>query len=127
VLYVNAHGGNATALARAVRTLSAEGRTVAAWHARVDGGDLHAGHTETSLMLHVRPDLVRMEDAEAGSTASLVEIEDRLRSEGVRAVSANGVLGDPRGAGAEEGADTFGALLNSLLEVLAGMGRSIQA
>ena len=38
----------------------AEGRDVAVWHPRVPGGDSHAGRTETSMMLHLDPDAVRV-------------------------------------------------------------------
>jgi creatinine amidohydrolase len=38
-----------------------------------------------------------------------------LRRSGVRAVSPNGVLGDPAGATAAEGATLLGALLDDLL------------
>ena len=75
VVLVNGHGGNVAAVERAVAQLEAEGRRVLAWWPRVAGGDPHAGHTETSLMLAVRPDLVRLERAEPGpipSTADLV-------------------------------------------------------
>ncbi|WP_128375189.1 mycofactocin biosynthesis peptidyl-dipeptidase MftE [Streptomyces cavernae] len=103
VVYVNGHGGNLDALEAAVGQLTAEGHDVA-WVACVaEGSDLHAGRTETSLMLHLRPEGVRLERAEAGNTASLHELMPQLRAGGVGAVSANGVLGDPSGASADEG------------------------
>lgn len=101
VLFVNAHGGNAAPLRAAVARLREEGRDVRAWSPRF-GGDAHAGRTETSLML-AREDAVRAELAEAGNTAPLADLIDDLRAGGVRAVSENGVLGDPAGATAEEG------------------------
>ena len=67
-------------------------------------GDLHAGRTETSLMLHLAPWSVRLAEAAAGPTQPLREILPRLLTGGVAAVSSNGVLGDPAGATAEEGA-----------------------
>jgi creatinine amidohydrolase len=39
-----------------------------------------------------------MSRAEAGRPEPLVDLIDQLRADGVRAVSPNGVLGDPRGA-----------------------------
>ena len=39
----------------------------------------------------------------------------RLRAEGVRPVSSNGVLGDPAGASAEEGVALLGALVTDLV------------
>jgi creatinine amidohydrolase len=118
VLFVNAHGGNAEALSNAQARLQAEGRRVVVWHARVEGGDPHAGHTETSLMLHLHREQVRMESAEAGSTARSSEIAEVLRTDGLRAVTPNGVLGDPRRATAGEGARLFDLLLESLLATL---------
>jgi creatinine amidohydrolase len=63
-------------------------------------------------MLHVEPEQVRVERAVAGETAPVAQLLPRLRAEGVRAVSPTGVLGDPAGATAEEGAH--------LLEGMAG-------
>src|SRR4051812_5070427 len=97
VLFVCAHGGNAEPLARAMGQLDG----ARAWSPRWDG-DAHAGRVETSLMLALAPDLVGAA-REAGNVAPLAALLPRLRAEGVRAVSANGVLGDPAGASAEEG------------------------
>jgi len=102
VLFVSTHGGNAAPVARAVEYLRFEGRDARAWSPRF-GGDAHAGRTETSLMLALDPARVRLDLAEPGCTADLVTLMPRLRREGVRAVSPNGVLGDPAGASAEEG------------------------
>ena len=99
---VSAHGGNAEPVARAVRRMRHEGRDVLAFSPRW-GGDAHAGRTETSVMLALAPGRVRLGRAEAGNTAPLGELMPRLRRDGVRAVTANGVLGDPTGASAEEG------------------------
>jgi creatinine amidohydrolase len=112
VLIVNGHGGNLDALRAAGRVLRAEGRDVAWFPCAVPDGDAHAGRTETSLMLHVEPNGVRADDAVAGETSPIGTLLPRLRAEGVRAVSPNGVLGDPAGATPEEGAD----LLNGLVE-----------
>jgi creatinine amidohydrolase len=121
VLFVNAHGGNAQALSTAQARLSAEGRRVGVWHARVEGGDLHAGRTETSLMLHLHPEQVHMESAEPGPTARFPEIAEVLRTDGLAAVTHNGVLGDPSDATAEEGARLFDLLLERLLATLDDM------
>jgi mycofactocin precursor peptide peptidase len=103
VVLVNGHGGNAAALQRAQATLAREGRKVLAWSPRPHGGDAHAGHTETSLILALAPHLVLRDRAEAGRTEPLADLLEQLRTEGVRAVSANGVLGDPNGANATHG------------------------
>jgi creatinine amidohydrolase len=114
VVLVNGHGGNRDAVDRAVATLAGERRRVLSWWPR-HHGDAHAGHTETSLLLHVRPDLVRGALAEVGITAPLTELSPRLRAEGVRAVAANGVLGDPTGATEEDGRAIFAAFVEDLL------------
>jgi creatinine amidohydrolase len=98
VVLVNGHGGNARAVQRATNLLLGEGRRVLAWWPHVRNGDAHAGETETSMMLAIAPTLVRMNRAEAGRLEPLVDLIDELRAEGVRAVSPNGILGDPRGA-----------------------------
>ncbi|GGD06441.1 mycofactocin biosynthesis peptidyl-dipeptidase MftE [Nocardioides daphniae] len=125
VVLVNAHGGNLMALRAAVDQLVAEGHDVAWMACATEDVDLHAGRTETSLLLHLAPDLVRSELAEAGDCRPLGEILPALISGGVAAVSPNGVLGDPAGATADEGravletmvADLAGRLTERLAEV----------
>lgn len=102
VLLVSGHGGNVEPLRRAVALLQSEGRDVRAWSPRF-GGDAHAGRTETSLQLALRPEHVRLDQAVSGATAPLHELLPELRRAGVAGVSANGVLGDPFGADAAEG------------------------
>lgn len=103
IVLVNGHGGNADAVEQAVTTATAEGRRVLPWWPRVSGADAHAGHTETSLMLAIAPRRVRIEQATAGRVEPIAELSAALRTEGVRAVSPNGVLGDPAGASATHG------------------------
>jgi creatinine amidohydrolase len=116
VLFVNAHGGNVSPLTAAVHRLREESRDVRAWSPRL-GGDAHAGRTETSLMLALESG-VREELAEAGSAAPLVDLIDDLRAGGVRAVSENGVLGDPAGASAAEGRALLAAAIRDLRATL---------
>ena len=121
MLLVNGHGGNADAVGAAVAQLTVEGRRVRAWHASVPGGDSHAGRTETSIMLALAPDSVRLAAASAGDIRSLPEIMPLLRSGGVRVVSPNGVLGDPAGASAAEGAELLASLVSRLAATIGGM------
>ncbi|HQY85387.1 MAG: mycofactocin biosynthesis peptidyl-dipeptidase MftE [Ilumatobacteraceae bacterium] len=107
VVLVNGHGGNRVAVEQAVRVLLAEQRRVLAWWPNIPGGDAHAGDTETSMMLALAPDLVRMHRAEVGNTEPLANLLDEMLEGGVRAVSANGVLGDPRHASATHGRNTL--------------------
>jgi len=123
IVLLNAHGGNAGALTSAVNHLARESRPVSWLACRTEEFDLHAGRTETSLMLHLRPDAVRTERAEPGDLRPLAEILPAMRAGGVAAVSANGVLGDPAGATAAEGAELLEAMVEQLsLEVLAPDG-----
>jgi creatinine amidohydrolase len=120
VVFVNGHGGNAEPLARAVARLRAEGRNVWTWSPTVAGGDAHAGRTETSLLLALDPDVVRVDRAEPGDPRPLTDVIDTLRAGGVAAVSANGVLGDPRGASADEGARLLQELSDDLAACVRG-------
>jgi mycofactocin precursor peptide peptidase len=118
-ILVNGHGGNTEALAAAVRTAEAEERRVLAWSPSREtvgaDSDAHAGRTETSLLLALAPAMVRTERAEAGAIAPLATLMPELRRAGVGAVSPNGVLGDPTGATAGEGAALLTALAADLV------------
>jgi mycofactocin system creatininase family protein len=103
LLFVNGHGGNLEALGRAVAVLRGEGRDAAWTPCAVVGGDAHAGHTETSLLLHISPADVRTDRWSAGNSAPLAELLPSMRSGGVAAVSNVGVLGDPTTATAADG------------------------
>ncbi|HUD17532.1 MAG TPA: mycofactocin biosynthesis peptidyl-dipeptidase MftE [Acidimicrobiales bacterium] len=102
VVMVSTHGGNAVPVTRAMARLAADGLPVTTWSPSWSG-DLHAGRTETSLLLAIAPQRVRVDRAEPGDTRPIATLLPLLRDHGVRAVSPNGVLGDPTGASAEEG------------------------
>jgi creatinine amidohydrolase len=122
MLLVNAHGGNAEPVRRATALLRSESRDVLAWMPQWDG-DAHAGFVETSLQLELDRSLdrsrVRLDLAEAGATEPIHELMPALRSGGVRAVSPNGVLGDPAGASAEHGRTALGTLVRDLTATVA--------
>ncbi len=111
VVFVNGHGGNVEPLSRAVAQLRHESHDVAWVPCSTGGGDLHAGHTETCLVMHLAPHLVRTERAVVGNVAPLAELMPALATAGVRAVSASGVLGDPTGATAAEGERLLGSMV----------------
>jgi len=119
VVLVSAHGGNEEALSLLQARCAAEGDDVLVWRAAAPGGDAHAGRTETSLMLAIDAAAVRLELAEAGCTEPLGTLLPRLRAEGVRPVSSNGVLGDPAGASADEGRALLDALVTDLASAVA--------
>src|SRR6478672_2463102 len=93
VVLVSGHGGNAAPLGRAVAKLQAESRRVMAWSPRSGGlpvaiADAHAGRLETSLLLALAPAAVALDAAAPGNGRPLAELDDLLRSDGVRAVSS---------------------------------------
>jgi creatinine amidohydrolase len=118
VVLVNAHGGNVAALDTAVTQLTYEGYDVAWVACASEEIDLHAGRGETSLMLHLRPASVRLDRAAAGNRAPLRELLPAMLAGGVGAVSANGVLGDPAGASAAEGARVLSDMTQQVLAQL---------
>ncbi|MFJ3309351.1 mycofactocin biosynthesis peptidyl-dipeptidase MftE [Streptomyces sp. NPDC086549] len=103
VAFVSAHGGNAVPVRRAVARLRGEGRRAHFWEPAGDPSDSHAGRDETSAMLALRPATVRRERSVPGDTRPLSAVLPELRRGGLRAVTANGVLGDPTGAAAGTG------------------------
>ena len=103
VIFLSGHAGNLVALQRAQRQLDHEGHDVAVLVPVLDGADAHAGRAETSLMLHLAPDLVALALAQPGNDAPVAQLLAELRTGGTEAVSPNGVLGDPTGATADEG------------------------
>ncbi|GED99878.1 mycofactocin system creatininase family protein [Gordonia spumicola] len=120
IVFVNGHGGNALALAAAVRLLRYEGRDAAWWPCAFPGADAHAGDTETSILLATEPAAVRVERAAVGNTAPIATLMDDMRAGGVAAVSATGVLGDPTTADAGRGAALLAASARTLADALTG-------
>ncbi|WP_328351594.1 mycofactocin biosynthesis peptidyl-dipeptidase MftE [Mycobacterium sp. NBC_00419] len=111
IVFVNGHGGNLEAMRSAVAQLRREGRD-AAWSPCVaQDGDAHAGHTETSVLLHISPADVRTEDWCSGNREPLATLLPQMRSGGVAAVSEVGVLGDPTTATALDGERIFSQMV----------------
>ncbi|WP_025778216.1 mycofactocin biosynthesis peptidyl-dipeptidase MftE [Brevibacterium sp. VCM10] len=118
IALVNGHGGNVEALRSAVPLLREEGRDVG-WLSCVDvyaGADLHAGLSETSLMLVLAALDVKMDRAEAGDCGVAETLLSELRAQGVRAVSPNGVLGDPNGASQAHGHEVLAGMCDAAWE-----------
>ncbi|WP_328301911.1 mycofactocin biosynthesis peptidyl-dipeptidase MftE [Actinomycetospora sp. NBC_00405] len=115
LVLVNGHGGNVGALRAAVALLRSEGRDVAWFPCGVPGADAHAGHHETGVMLALAPDTVRPDLAAPGNTAPLRELMPAISAGSVRDVSPSGVLGDPTGATAGEGAETVSVIVAALV------------
>ena len=120
LVFVNAHGGNLPTVGAVARQLRYEARDAAWLPCQPPGSDAHAGRTETSLMLAIDPSSVRVADAVPGPSEPIGGLLRRLRQVGVAAVSPSGVLGDPTGACAEEGADLLAGLVDDVAVAVQG-------
>lgn len=122
VVFVNAHGGNLPAFRQAGSWWHGN-QMPAYWVPCVPGDplpsepahDAHAGHTETSLMLFLDPEVVDMKKAVTGNTAPLVDLMPQMRTGGVAAVSPEGVLGNPLSADAALGERYLHEMVNGVV------------
>jgi creatinine amidohydrolase len=80
----------------------------------------HSGEWETSIMLHLAPELVHMEAAEPGYTGDMADAVRRILSEGsgVEAVTSNGVMGDPSRASGDRGEEYLQSLTQVAIRVV---------
>jgi mycofactocin precursor peptide peptidase len=115
LVLVNGHGGNVEALAKAAALLRYEGRDVGWCSCGVLNADAHAGHTETSVLLHISPEVVRRQEMIPGNRAPLAELLPAMRRGGMAAVSEVGVLGDPTTASATDGERLFAEMVDGCL------------
>lgn len=79
----------------------------------------HANNIETSWMLYLYPELVQMKKAVADGSMKDINVRDIsivLFHGTVKDISDTGVLGDPRGANAELGKNSFNELTSALAE-----------
>lgn len=139
VILTSSHGGNFIPLTEALPRLNADAETLGVeivpildLFAFVDAlrkvpaergldqglSAVQADLIETSIMLYLRPEAVRMDLAEIGHMQDFDVAE--MFKDGLHTITANGILGDPRGATAELGEAIVGALDEYLL---AGVSR----
>ena len=95
LLVVSAHGGNAEPVARAVERLRAEGRRRRSCIRRAGTASRTPVAPKRRCSLPWTRVGYSMHVAEPGDQRPLAVILPELRAGGVRAVSSNGVLGDP--------------------------------
>jgi mycofactocin system creatininase family protein len=119
LVFVNGHGGNVEALAAAVALLRYEGRDAGWCSCTAADADAHAGHTETSVLLHISPSDVWLDERLPGNSAPLGQLMPQMRQGGVAAVSEHGVLGDPTTATAEEGERILAEMVDGCLRRIA--------
>ncbi len=138
LLFVNGHGGNSALGQVANRELRRRFglRTFFAHLGGVPvdqggaglpdelGMGIHGGHSETSLMLHLRPDLVHMDLAVRRIPEHLAAFEKIGFGKAVsfgwlsEDFGPDGHVGDPTGATAEHGKELFAAGVDHLVAVL---------
>ena len=140
LVFVNGHGGNSALLQMACRDLRLKYglRTflLHPWMATDEGNELgmgiHAGHDETSLMMHVRPDLVDISKAvrrvpehlaqnkhvKFGGSVSFGWLSNDVDGPVEPGTLPLGVIGDPTGANAESGARSFHRIVEAMGEQL---------
>lgn len=145
LVLVNSHGGNADLLNVVARELRVQFGMLAvtcAWSrfGRPDGlyteqelaVGIHAGDIETSLMLHFRPDLVRMEAAAdfEPATVAIAREFDLLRPTGFTAFAwmagdlhPAGPAGDASRATAEKGRATAAFAVDAFIRLLRDVTR----
>jgi creatinine amidohydrolase len=130
LVFLNGHGGNSALLQVASRDIRlAHGLQTFVMHpslppdhggvspAAEHGMGIHAGVEETSIMLHLRPDLVRLDLGVRSVPEHLTSFE-RVRFGGAVSFGwlssdfgTDGTLGDPTGATAEHGKEQYEAML----------------
>lgn len=89
----------------------------------INGG--HAGESETSMVLALRPDLVNMSVAQTGFTGDVDgEVVDRLMTGGMAAISENGIIGDATYANAERGQIYLDGVVEHISSVLSAQRAS---
>jgi creatinine amidohydrolase len=126
LLLVNAHVGNAAPLRVAVDEIRTRGELrvgLVSWYeltpeiaAEVtsDADDWHAHAAETSLMLHLRPELVDRDEIRDDEDRT----GDLVLSYTVAETSREGLTGAPSRASAEQGAALFEAVVIALAECI---------
>ena len=140
IVFVNSHGGNEEIMGIATRELRVRfgmlavktswqrfGRPTGMYSEIEERYGIHGGDIETSLMLHFRPDLVKMDKAENFPSAVMrAEKEfDLLRHTGTHAfawmagdLNPHGVVGEAAKATAEKGKATAEFQADGLITLL---------
>ncbi|MDY6779567.1 MAG: creatininase family protein [Halobacteria archaeon] len=117
---VNGHGGNIDALDEVCAETTRSGdmfATTWTWWNAVDDPDFdmgHAGPLETSLVLHLEPELVDDDSVEGGAESWGEYVECSPVSYDTDDFTQNGVVGDPTRASAEKGEELFEDAVSSL-------------
>lgn len=137
LVFYNGHGGNVALLQVALRELRVRfGLRTFFLNVSIPAGDselgygIHGGHGETSLAMHLAPDLVDLTDAVDATPRHLAGFE-RIGFAGAPVqfgwtsddFGTGGVIGDPTGATAEYGAELAAGLVAEGIASLAEIAR----
>jgi creatinine amidohydrolase len=142
VVFLNGHGGNSALLQVASRDIRlAHGLRTFVMHPSVPpdqggaglaaelGMGIHAGIEETSVMLHLRPDLVRLELGVRSVPEHLASFERVGFGKSVSFAwlsddfGTDGTIGDPTGASAERGKARYEAMVETAAASLREIAR----
>jgi creatinine amidohydrolase len=137
VVLIPSHGGNFAPLAKAVAVIRPDlpqvnviaftdlmelmgevFRVCKAKGVSPEEAGAHSGEFETSVMLSVHPELVAMDKAEPGYVGDQLGIARVVFEKGFRAVTENGILGDPRDASAANGEAYMEAMTDLLIRFI---------
>ena len=115
ICIVNGHGGNSDALKQIASALDHEKIGYSIWSLpHYNGSDMHAGRTETSVMLHLDPSRVNAGRLESGASGNPSELIDAMRAGGVASVAPNGIIGDSTTATSAHGKEVVDLYVGSL-------------
>ncbi|CAD5244896.1 creatininase family protein [Thermococcus camini] len=128
IVLLNGHGGNYPPLVLAAEEVSEEFPGVEIWLINwwidfredilsICSSQGHAGQDETSVMLAVRPELVKMENARGGRRSSRVRV---IRKDIGKELFPDGVNDDPSLATAEKGEAILSVVSEKIARLLVG-------
>ena len=150
ILFLNGHGGNMSLVSTVVSDVGADhpdvevlglsyfylvSDLVAEIRDSDPGGMMHAGEFETSLMLHLRPELVDEDELTPVYTERRYEwlLDDLFGSGALSAYGTfadytdTGVMGDPAAASAEKGEQLFARISEALAGLLEAVNEELRS
>lgn len=134
IVVVNGHGGNTDALRELCGQVSRGGDAYAVqytWFDAVEFDELgHAGPAETSMIRHLRPELIREDRTEAAAEAGADGWGEWVAGTNLAydsdSFTESGAVGDPRDGDADLGGELLDAAAASLFELLEAVANRSQ-
>ncbi len=126
IILINGHGGNVCPLIEAGEELTGENEDIEVWLINwwidfredileICSSQGHAGEDETSVIMAIRPDLVRMEKAEGRKVSYGVRI---IRKDMGLQELPDAINNDPRGASGEKGEKILEAVSERIADLI---------